>query len=78
MDNLSPQVTLKKMDASPDVAINEAVISTVPDQGTTMRYAGDGQYIFNLATKTLAQGSWRVTISDLNIAPVSALFDLRK
>jgi Thrombospondin type 3 repeat len=76
--NLSPQVTLKKMDATPDVAVNETVISTVPDQGTTMRHAGDGQYIFNLATKSLSQGSWRVTITDASIAPVSALFDLRK
>ena len=76
--NLSPQVTLKKMDATPDVLVNEAVISTVPDQGTTMRHAGDGQYIFNLATKTLSQGSWRVTITDASIAPVSALFDIKK
>jgi hypothetical protein len=76
--NLSPQVTLKKMDATADVAVNETVISTVPDQGTTMRHAGDGQYIFNLATKSLSQGSWRVTITDASIAPVSALFDLRK
>ena len=76
--NLSPQVSLKKMDATPDVAVNETVVSTVPDQGTTMRHAGDGQYIFNLATKALSQGSWRVTVTDPSIAPVSALFDLRK
>jgi hypothetical protein len=77
--NLSPQVSLAKMDSSPDVFVNEDLYSTVPDQGTTMRYSVDGlQYIYNLGTKGKTAGTYKVTVSDSTIAPVSALLDLRK
>ncbi len=40
--------------------VNETVYSTVPDQGTRFRYAGN-QYVFNLGTRTLAIGTYRLT-----------------
>jgi hypothetical protein len=42
--------------------VNETIYSTVPDQGTSFRYT-DGQYLFNLGTKTgsLTTGTYRLT-----------------
>jgi hypothetical protein len=41
--------------------VNEAVISTQPDGGDTFRYDPTaGQYIFNLSTKNLAPGVYRI------------------
>jgi hypothetical protein len=80
VSGLSPQVTLKFVDGSPDGSALEDVVSTVPDQGTTMRYTGspDYQYIYNLATKGRAVGDYTVTISSASIAPVSATFSMKK
>jgi hypothetical protein len=57
---LKPQVTLVKMDGTPDGTAVEDVISTVPDQGTSMRFTGspDFQYIYNLGTKYLSAGDF--------------------
>jgi hypothetical protein len=77
---LSPQVSLKFNDPSPDGTALEDVVSTVPDQGTTMRYTGapDNQYIYNLATKGRTVGDYTVTVSDPTIAPISATFSMKK
>ena len=77
---LSPQVSLIKLDGSPDGVAVEDFYSTVPDQGTTMRFTGspDYQYIYNLGTKGQTQGDFKVTITDPMIAPVSATFSLKK
>jgi hypothetical protein len=80
VSGLQPQVALKFLDAAPDGTVVEDVISTVPDQGTTMRYTGspDYQYIYNLATKGKAVGDYTVTISDATIAPVAATVSMKK
>jgi hypothetical protein len=80
VSGLAPQVTLKFVDGSPDGSALEDVVSTVPDQGTTMRYTGspDYQYIYNLATKGRAVGDYTVTVSSATIAPVSATFSMKK
>jgi hypothetical protein len=77
---LAPQVSLAKQDGTPDGTSVEDFYSTVPDQGTTMRFTGspDYQYIYNLGTKNLTQGDFKVTISEPTIAPVSAIFSLKK
>jgi hypothetical protein len=77
---LSPQISLTKLDGTPDGTVIEDFYSTVPDQGTTMRFTGspDYQYIYNLGTKGQTAGDFRVTISDPTIAAVSAIFSLRK
>jgi len=49
----------KVSNGAPD-PVNETVYSTVPDQGTRFRYAGN-QYVFNLGTRTLAIGTYRLT-----------------
>jgi hypothetical protein len=45
--------------------VNEAAISTsAATTGNLFRYSSDGnQYIFNLATKTLSTGTWKLTIT---------------
>jgi hypothetical protein len=80
VSTLKPAVALVKLDGSPDGSSIEDVYSTVPDQGTTMRFTGspDYQYIYNLGTKNLAAGDYRVTITDSSIAPVSATFSIKK
>jgi hypothetical protein len=80
VSTLSPQVSLVKLDPTPDGTAVEDLYSTVPDQGTTMRFTGspDYQYIFNLGTKNLSQGDFKVTISEPTIAPVSATFSIKK
>ena len=80
VSGLSPQVTLKFVDGTPDGSALEDVVSTVPDQGTTMRYTGspDYQYIYNLATKGRTAGDYTVTVSSATIAPVSATFSMKK
>ena len=80
VSTLSPQVSLTKLDGSPDGTAVEDFYSTVPDQGTTMRFTGspDYQYIYNLGTKGQSQGDFKVTISEPTIAPVSAIFSLKK
>lgn len=80
VSGLAPQVSLKYMDASADATAAEDVYSTVPDQGTTMRYTGspDYQYIYNLGTKGRLTGSYTVTVSDPTIAPIPATFDIKK
>ena len=77
---LSPQVSLKYQDGSPDGSSVEDFYSTVPDQGTTMRYTGspDYQYIYNLGTKNRSAGDYSVTVSDPTIAPATAYFSLKK
>ncbi len=49
----------KVSNGAPD-PVNETVYSTVPDQGIRFRYAGS-QYVFNLGTRTLAIGTYRLT-----------------
>jgi hypothetical protein len=80
VSGLQPQVALKFLDPAPDGTAVEDVVSTVPDQGTTMRYTGspDYQYIYNLATKGKAVGDYTVTISDATIAPVTATVSMKK
>ena len=40
--------------------VNEVVESTQPDGGNAFRYAGNGQYIFNLSTRNLTAGVYRI------------------
>jgi hypothetical protein len=76
---LSPQVSFSKLDSTTGFFVEEPFYSTVPDQGTTMRYSADGQlYIYNLSTKGRTQGTHKVTVSAPQIAPVSAELELKK
>ena len=57
--NLAPQIAVKKIAGSiPPSGVDEAITSTSgADSGTTMRYDGSGQYIYNLATKSLSDNT---------------------
>lgn len=77
---LPPQVVVVKLDPTPDGTLVETVSTATPTDGTTMRYDSAGaQYIYNLASKPLSVGDWRVRIRDASFADhVEALFSLRK
>ena len=70
VNTLAPQISLALVDLGGG-PVNELVSSSAADDGTTMRSAGDGQYIFNLSTKRsqfnagqdLRAGVYQLTIS---------------
>lgn len=70
VNTLAPQVSLALVDLGGG-PVNELISSSAADEGTTMRSAGDGQYIFNLSTKRsqfnagedLRSGVYQLTIS---------------
>ncbi len=65
VSSLAPTVSLVKIDNSPDGTSVETVSTANPTAGTNMRYSADGQlYIYNLGTKGLTAGDYRVKISD--------------
>jgi hypothetical protein len=57
----------------------EATSTSAADTGNTFRYAGNGQYIFNLATKPLSVGTWQIRIvlgRDLNGNDINGLVNI--
>lgn len=70
VNTLAPQISLVNAGTG-GTAVNEIISSSAADEGTTMRSAGDGQYIFNLSTKRsqfnagedLTAGVYELTIS---------------
>jgi len=79
---LAPDISAVKLDGTTESAVNEDISSTsAADTGAEMRYdATAGQYIYNLATKSLSgQGTYRVKVSDSTISsPVVGQFDIKK
>jgi Bacterial Ig domain len=59
VSNLAPQIgTQLKSTADPAASIDEVTSTSAADTGTTLRYdATSGQYIYNLASKSLVDGS---------------------
>ncbi|PYR48879.1 MAG: hypothetical protein DMF89_14380 [Acidobacteria bacterium] len=56
----------------------EAESTSAADSGNTFRYdAPSGQYIFNLATKTLAQGTWQIRIDLQDGSPHTVMVSLK-
>jgi hypothetical protein len=57
--NLNARLYLSQTSSVDPVATIEAVSTSAADTGNTFRYDATGQqYIFNLGTKSLAQGTW--------------------
>ncbi len=77
---LAPQVAVIKLDSMPDGTEWETVSTATPTTGTTMRYDATGaQYIYNLSTKNLTVGDWKVRITDGSFpTPVEATFSIKK
>jgi hypothetical protein len=78
VDGLTPQISVKKISGStPPTGVDETIASTSgADSGTTMRFdATAGQYMYNLATKSLADSSatYQITIKG-PFADVTAMF----
>jgi hypothetical protein len=55
----------------------EAESNAAADSGNTFRYA-DGQYIFNLSTKAMAEGSWQLRVDLLDGEVRTLLMSLEK
>ncbi|MEO6447560.1 MAG: PxKF domain-containing protein [Gemmatimonadaceae bacterium] len=85
LNTLQPQVSLASVDAEGGAMVNALESSSAADDGTTMRSAGNGQYIFNLSTKNsqfgagsdLVAGTYELTISSWEFEPVVVRFALR-
>ena len=77
---LAPQVQVIKIDSTPEGTYVETVSTATPTTGTAMRYsASDAQYIYNLSTKNLSVGDWKVKIIDPSFeTAVIAEFSIRK
>jgi hypothetical protein len=84
--NLSPTVTLLKLDGTPNPGDLETATSTVATNGLAMRWS-DTQYIYNLSTKlsqqfnntALTAGSYRVSVDDSSFySRTTADFELKK
>jgi hypothetical protein len=80
VSTLTPQVTVVKLDGTPDGLEQETVSTASPTSGTTMRWDATGQqYIYNLGTKGLSVGDFKVRIDDDSFAsPVTATFSIKK
>ncbi len=85
-NDLTPQISLVAIGADGDVQVNEIESSSAADEGTQMRNAGTGKYMFNLSTKNsqfnagedLVPGRYQLTISDPSFADVVVQFTLRR
>jgi hypothetical protein len=65
--NLNAKLYLSQSSSVDPVEANEAISTGAADSGNTFRYDTSGhQYIFNLSTKNLTQGTWylRVDLGD--------------
>ncbi len=85
VNTLAPNIALALVDLGGG-PVNDLVSSSAADDGTTMRNAGDGQYIFNLSTKRsqfnagqdLRPGIYQLTISSpADFADVVVQFAIR-
>lgn len=56
-------IDVAKIDNSVDGTFLEAVSTAAATTGNLFRESGDGQYIFNLSTKNLSTGDWRLKIT---------------
>jgi hypothetical protein len=64
---LVPKISFTKVNAAtPIVGVNEGLSTQINDTNFLMRDAGNGQYIYNLNTKTLADhdATYNATITD--------------
>lgn len=86
VNNLAPQISLASIGPAGGAGVNELESSSAADQGTSMRNAGDGQYLFNLSTKNsqfdagrdLLPGAYELTITSPDFADVVVQFTLRR
>ncbi|HZO91930.1 MAG TPA: PxKF domain-containing protein [Chthonomonadaceae bacterium] len=61
--NLNAKLYLAQADSVDPITANEAVSTSAADTGNTFRYDPTaGQYIFNLSTTNLSQGTWYLRI----------------
>ena len=61
--NLIAKIYVAKFDNGIEGTVVEATSTAVADSGNTFRYdPTSDQYIFNLATKSLSQGTWQIRI----------------
>lgn len=84
VNTLTPVIALALVGPG-DAPVNAIESSSAADVGTTMRSAGDGQYIFNLSTKLsqfnagqdLIPGMYQLTISSPGALDVTVRFSIR-
>ena len=75
--SLVAKIYLRKIDNGIEGTQLEATSTSAADTGNTFRWS-DGQFIFNLATKPLSAGTWKITIDLGDGFPRSVLISLKK
>jgi len=61
--NLVANLSVAKVTSAVTGSDVEAVSTAAPTTGDAFRYdAASGQYVFNLSTKSLSKGTWRLSI----------------
>jgi len=75
--NLAAQIFVAKLSNNVVGDELEAVSTSAADVGNTFRYS-DGQYIFNLSTKSLSQGTWQIRIDLKDGVTHSVLISIKK
>lgn len=79
---LLPAVSIVRLDSDPNDpdTVVETPYTATPTNGQNMRYDSVAQqYIYNLSTKNLTQGTWKVSVDDGSFAePVTAVFNIKK
>jgi hypothetical protein len=80
MANLRAKIYVAKVTDAVVGSDVEPVSTSAADSGNTFRYdASAGQYIFNLATKSLSAGAWQISVDLLDGSPRrSVLLSLKK
>ena len=81
--NLIAKIYVAKFDNGIEGTVVEATSTAAADSGNTFRYdPTNAQYIFNLATKSLSQGTWRIRLDFYdgadNAANAAVLVSLKK
>lgn len=77
---LVPTVSVSKIDSLPDGTDTETWSDATPTNGLSMRWDPIARhYIFNLSTKPLSAGDWRIKVSDPTFrSPVTAIVSIKK
>jgi beta propeller repeat protein len=74
--NASVKLYVAKISNAVVGSYEEAVATNSPDAGNTFRYDG-GQYIFNLGTKALSAGTWRLKADCAGLTKLEVSVSLR-
>ncbi len=75
VSGLAPKISIKQYNlATPSAGVNETILNTSTHSDYVMRDAGSGQYIYNLASKSLSDGDaqYTATVTDASFGSMQS------